>query len=235
MKEEQENQLQAFFQEIDAYPDSTVSAAFSQLPVQNQMAALWAAPEELYPKFAARLTVEELLTLTRSLYDERLRYADEIVLGVYAQLTAMLQDVDTEEEEKKKQQMLVSLYNAIPEMEKQRALLETLEVMNMEAANTIRGGIIDEWTFLNSDDRCIQRVIREIDNSELGAYLQRASEALSQKFLGNMSSRMAEMLKEDMEFMGPVSDGTYKEASENIHRIYRLLAEAGEIIVPKRG
>lgn len=234
MKEEWDNQMEAIFNEIAAYSDGTVSSVFSQLPVQNQLAALWAAPEELYPKFASRLSVDELLTLTRSLYDERLRYADEIVLGVYAQLAALLQDADTEAEEKKKQQMLVSLYNAVPDAERQRILLETLEITNVDAANAIRGAIIDEWTFVNSEDLCIQRLIREIDNSELAAYLQRASEALSRKFLGNMSSRMAEMLKEDMEFMGRVSDSSYLSAQKNICRVYRLLEEAGEVVLPKR-
>lgn len=234
MTKENQEQLQAYFEEISRYPDGTVSRAFCLLSPQNRIVALTAAPEELYRKFVAAMPLEDILTLTQGLATELIRYEDAVILGVFAQLQSLLVSNDTLEEERRKAEILINLYHAIDSADKKQSLLEVLEVMNVEAAETIRDSIVDEATLLRSDNQTIQRLLRELDNAELATFLSRASQELTEKLLGNMSSRMAEMLKEDMEFMGPVSDGAYKKASENIQRVYRLLVEAGVIIYPKR-
>jgi flagellar motor switch protein FliG len=54
------------------------------------------------------------------------------------------------------------------------------------------------------DDRSMQRVLKEVDTKDLSTALKGASEELQEKFFRNMSSRAAEMIREDMEYMGPI-------------------------------
>ena len=65
--------------------------------------------------------------------------------------------------------------------------------------------------------------------------LKTASYQLNNKILGNMSSRAAETIREDMEFMGPVRISDVEAAQQKIVDIVRRLEEAGEIIIAGRG
>ena len=85
------------------------------------------------------------------------------------------------------------------------------------------------------DDRSLQRVLREIELKELGLALKGATEDLRSKFFKNMSKRAAEMLKEDMEFMGPVRVKDVEESQQKIVNVVRSLEEAGEIIITTGG
>ena len=77
--------------------------------------------------------------------------------------------------------------------------------------------------------------IKEIENDELGVALKTASEDLREKILGNMSSRAAEMIREDMEFMGPVRLSDVEAAQQRIVDIVRRLEDAGDIVITGRG
>ena len=85
------------------------------------------------------------------------------------------------------------------------------------------------------DDRSMQRVLKEIDTKDLSMALKGASEELQEKFFRNMSSRAAEMIKEDMEYMGPIRLKDVEEVQQRIVDIVRRLEEEGEIIISGRG
>ena len=85
------------------------------------------------------------------------------------------------------------------------------------------------------DDKGIQRVLKEIENDELCVALKPASEDLREKILGNMSSRAAEMIREDMEFMGPVRVTDVEAAQQRIVDVVRRLEDTGEIVISGRG
>jgi flagellar motor switch protein FliG len=85
------------------------------------------------------------------------------------------------------------------------------------------------------DDRGIQAVLKEVDNEELSLALKTASKELQDKILGNMSERAGDMIREDMEFMGPVRVSDVEAAQQRIVDIVRRLEEAGEIIIQGRG
>ena len=85
------------------------------------------------------------------------------------------------------------------------------------------------------DDRSIQRLMKEIDTKELGMALKGASEELQEKFLRNMSARASEMIKEDMQFMGPIRLKDVEEVQQRIVDTIRRLEEDGEIIISGRG
>jgi flagellar motor switch protein FliG len=85
------------------------------------------------------------------------------------------------------------------------------------------------------DDKAIQRIMKELDNKEVALALKMASEELKDKFLSNVSSRGAEMIREDMEFMGPVRVSDVEAAQQRIVDIVRRLEDSGEIVISGRG
>ena len=88
---------------------------------------------------------------------------------------------------------------------------------------------------INLDSTAIQRFIREIENQELTVALKGATPEVSDLIFSNMSKRMAEMIREDMDFMGPVRLRDVEEAQQNIVNTIRRLEEAGEIVISRGG
>lgn len=81
------------------------------------------------------------------------------------------------------------------------------------------------------DERCLQRVLREISNKDLAKALLDTNEAIKEKLFENMSRRSVAMLKEDMETLKDISINEIKESRNNILAIIRRLSDTGEIIV----
>jgi len=86
--------------------------------------------------------------------------------------------------------------------------------------------------FLKLDDKAIQRVLREVDSQEIAKALKSVKETVKERIFGNMTARAAQMLKEDMEYMGPVRNADVKESQEKMINIIRRLEETGEIVIP---
>ena len=85
------------------------------------------------------------------------------------------------------------------------------------------------------DDKSIQRVLREVDNSELAIAMKAANEQVQEAIFNNLSKRLAVMIKEDMEYMGPVRMKDVEEAQQKIVNIIRKLEDSGEIIISRGG
>jgi flagellar motor switch protein FliG len=81
------------------------------------------------------------------------------------------------------------------------------------------------------DDKGIQAVLREVDSARLVIAMKGADAALVDRFLKNMSSRAAEMLKDDMEARGPVRLSEVEEAQKEILATTRRLAESGAVVI----
>jgi flagellar motor switch protein FliG len=78
-------------------------------------------------------------------------------------------------------------------------------------------------------------VLKEVDTKELSMALKGASEELQVKFFKNMSSRAGEMIKEEMEYMGPIRLKDVEEVQQRIVDVIRRLEEDGEIVISGRG
>ncbi len=117
----------------------------------------------------------------------------------------------------------------------EKFIMETLEVQNGELAEEIRKRMFVFEDIINLDSVSIQRFIREIENNELSVACKGAAEEVQDVIFANMSKRMAEMLKEEMEFMGPVRLRDVEEAQQKIVNVIRKLEEAGEIIIARGG
>ena len=113
--------------------------------------------------------------------------------------------------------------------------METLEVEEPELADEIRRKMFVFEDILTLDNRAIQTVLREIDNNELAVALKNANEDVQKLIFDNLSSRLAAMINEDMEFMGPVKLKDVEEAQQKIVNIIRKLEDSGEIVVSRGG
>ncbi len=131
-------------------------------------------------------------------------------------------------------QAIVDILNAV-DRGTEKFIMETLEIQEADLAEEIRKRMFVFEDIINLDSVSIQRFIREIDNSELSVALKGSTEEVKEIIFANMSKRMAEMLAEDMEFMGPVRLRDVEEAQQKIVNVIRKLEEAGEIIIARGG
>ena len=88
---------------------------------------------------------------------------------------------------------------------------------------------------LNMDDRAVQKVLREVDTQEVAKAIKGTSEAVLEKIFRNMSKRAGGMLREDMEYMGPIRKQDALESQHKITSIIKHLEETGEIILTRSG
>ena len=117
----------------------------------------------------------------------------------------------------------------------EKHIMETLEVEEPELADEIRKKMFVFEDILLLDDRASQRVLRDVENSDLGLALKGANEQVQNAIFNNLSKRLAVMIKEDMEFMGPVRMKDVEEAQQKIVNVIRKLEENQEIIISRGG
>lgn len=117
----------------------------------------------------------------------------------------------------------------------EKHIMETLEIDEPELADEIRRKMFVFEDILSLDDKTIQRVLRDVDNNELSIALKGTNEEVQNAIFSNLSKRLAEMIKEDMEYMGPVRMKDVEEAQQKIVGVIRKLEDTGEIIISRGG
>ncbi len=129
---------------------------------------------------------------------------------------------------------IVNILNAV-DRSTEKHIMETLEIEEPELADEIRRKMFVFEDILTLDNRAIQTVLREVDNNELAIALKSTNEQVQQVIFDNLSSRLAAMIKEDMEYMGPVRLKDVEDAQQKIVNIIRKLEDAGEIVISRGG
>jgi len=117
----------------------------------------------------------------------------------------------------------------------EKTIMEGLESEDPDLVEQIRRLMFVFEDILLVNDKGIQAMLKEVDNDELSLALKTASEELKAKIFSNMSERAAALIKEDMQFMGPVRISDVEAAQQRIVDIVRRLEEAGEIVIQGRG
>lgn len=117
----------------------------------------------------------------------------------------------------------------------ERRILEYLDQADAQLAADVRKLMFTFDDLILLDDRSLQRLLREIDNRDLVLALKGASEELRGRIFRNQSSRAAQMLKEELDVMGPVRIRNIEEAQQRIANIVRRLDEAEEIVIAGKG
>jgi flagellar motor switch protein FliG len=200
----------------------TIALILCYLDPEQAAMVLGALPQEKQADIAKRVATMETTS-------------PEIVKEVEA---VLVQKLSTVAEEKFTSaggvQSIVDILNRV-DRSTERLIIETLEQENPELADDIRNRMFVFEDINLLDDTAVRRILREIDSKELAKALKGSSEELFNRVFSNMSQRAGEMLKEEMEFLGPIRLREVEEAQQNIVRVIRRLDEAGEIIISRGG
>ncbi len=117
----------------------------------------------------------------------------------------------------------------------EKIIIEALEEDDPELAEEIKKRMFVFEDIVLLDDRAIQKVLREVDTSELGKALRGVEAEVQDKIFRNMSKRASQLLKEEMDYMGPVRLKDVEETQQKIVSIIRKLEDQGEIVVARSG
>lgn len=131
-------------------------------------------------------------------------------------------------------QAIVNILNTV-DRGTEKYIMETLEIEDTDLAEEIRKRMFVFEDILTLDNRSIQRFLRDVENNQLAIALKGATEEVQKAIYSNMSKRLSEMIREDIEFMGPVRLKDVEEAQQKIVNIIRKLEDAGEIVISRGG
>lgn len=213
------SQLMNFLQNENS---QTIALIMTYLNPEQSASLLASMPPEKQVDIARRMATMD-------------RTSPEIILEVEKVLERQLASVVTEDYTNVGGiQAVVNILNNV-DRGTEKNIIEALEMENPDLAEEIRRRMFVFEDILTMDNRSIQRTLREVDSNDLTMALKGASEEVKKKIFNNMSKRQAEMINEDMQYMGPVRLRDVEEAQQKIVNIIRKLEDAGEIIISRGG
>jgi flagellar motor switch protein FliG len=118
---------------------------------------------------------------------------------------------------------------------REKQILDALDILNPPLSETIRKSLFTFEDIFTLDERSIQQIMREVSNETLTLSLKTCTDDLKGKIYRNISSRAAEVIKEDLEVMGPVRLSDVEKAQTEIVKLASRLEEEGKIIIVGRG
>ena len=129
---------------------------------------------------------------------------------------------------------LIGVLNAV-ERATEKNIIETMEVQEPSLAEEVKKRLFVFEDVVLIDDRSLQRLMKEIDMKDLSISLKGVTDEVKEKFYKNMSKRAAEMLKEEMAYMGPVRIRDVDQAQQRIVAVVKKLEGRGEIVISRPG
>ena len=129
---------------------------------------------------------------------------------------------------------IVNILNTV-DRSTEKHIMESLEIEEPELADEIRKKMFVFEDIMLLDDRAIQRVLRDVDNNDLAVALKGANEDVQNTIFKNLSKRLSALIKENMEFMGPVRMKDVEEAQQKIVGVIRKLEDSAEIVISRGG
>jgi flagellar motor switch protein FliG len=116
-----------------------------------------------------------------------------------------------------------------------KSLMDQIEADNPDLAAEIKQKMFVFENLVLIDDRGFQKMLRRVETADLAVALKAASDEVKDKVFRNMSARAGEMLKEEIEDMGPVRMKDVEDAQQKIAAMVQELEAAGELIISGRG
>jgi len=200
----------------------TISLILTQLIPQQAAGVLAELPPELQSEVALRIATME-------------KISPEVLKEVEATLQSHFQNTagrDLSVSGGAKQ--IAEILNII-ETAAEKNILQAIEAENADLAAEIKNMMFVFDDLILLDDRGIQRLLKEVETKDLAISLKAASEEVKNKIFANVSERVAVLVKEEMEFMGPMRLSDVESAQQRIVETVRRLEEEGQIVVAGRG
>ncbi|MGI6484908.1 MAG: flagellar motor switch protein FliG [Thermoanaerobacterales bacterium] len=200
----------------------TIALIMTYLDPEQSAAVLSSLPPEKQVDIARRVAIMD-------------RTSPEIIFEVEKVLERQLASVVTDEYANVGGiQTVVNILNNV-DRGTEKNIIEELEVDNPELAEEIRRRMFVFEDIITLDNRSLQRILREVDNQDLTLALKGTREEVKKRIFENISKRQSEMIKEDMQYMGPVRLRDVEDAQQRIVNIIRKLEDSGEIIISRGG
>lgn len=212
-------QLLNFIQ--DEHPQ-TIALILSYLPSGQSATVISALPPEKQADVAKRIAMMD--RTSPDVIKEVERILERKISSLVNQDYTIIGGVDA----------IVEILNTV-DRGTERHIMENLEIDEPELADEIRRKMFVFEDILTLDDRAIQRVLRDVDNNDLAMALKGSNEEVQSVIFKNLSKRLATMIQEDMEFMGPVRLKDVEEAQQKIVNIIRKLEDSAEIVISRGG
>lgn len=210
------------FNFINKEHPQTIALILSYLEPDKAAVVLNLMPEAMQSEIAKRIAIMD-------------RTSPEIVKEVEAILEKKLSSVVTQDfTVVGGVETLVDILNSV-DRGTEKSILEDLEEEDQDLAEEIRKRMFIFDDIITLDDQSIRRVLREVDSKDLAYALKGSNDEVSERIFRNLSKRAAEMLREDIELLGPVRIREVETAQQKIVQIIRRLDETGEIIISRGG
>ncbi len=219
LKKAEPKQLANFLQK--EHPQ-TISLILSHLASELSADVLEAFPEELRADVAFRITT--LGRVAPSLVGEIESVVDQVAEEVINENSTSSGGA----------RLMAAILNKVGVVQA-KFLMGSIEQRDPQAAAEVKRLMFMFEDVLYIDDRSVQRILREVDKKDLTLSLKIADEKLKQKIFANMSERASELVKEDLQFMGPVRLRDVEAAQMRIIEVIRQLEENEEIVIGGRG
>lgn len=212
-------QVLSFIQ--DEHPQ-TIALILAYMPLGSAAAIIGRLPHDLRADVAARIASMD-------------QTPPEVIRQVESVLEKKVSSiVDQEMAQAGGPKALVDLLNRV-DRGTERLIMDSLAESNPELADKVRNMMFVFEDVVQLDDRAVQQILKEVDMKDLATALKGVNPEVQDKVYRNMSERAVAMLKEDMEFMGPVRLRVVEEAQQKIVSVIRRLEEAGEVVIGRDG
>jgi flagellar motor switch protein FliG len=212
-------QVLSFIQ--DEHPQ-TIALILAYMPINNAALILGKLPSELRADVAGRIAMMD-------------QTPPEVIRRVEQVLEKKVSSILNQEMTKAGgPKALVDLLNRV-DRSTERLIMDSLAERNPELAEAVKNMMFVFEDVVQLDDRAVQQVLKEVDLKELATALKGVNQEVQDKVYRNMSERAVGMLKEDIEFMGPVRLKVVEDAQQKIVGVIRRLEEAGELTIGRGG
>ncbi len=219
LKKADPSQVLSFIQ--DEHPQ-TIALILSYMPLHSAAQIVSKLPPEARVDVAARIAMMDQTP------PEVLRRVESVL---ERKLSSVLNQEMTQAGGPK---ALVDLLNHV-DRSTERLIIDSISESNPELAEQVKNMMFVFEDIVQLDDRAVQSILKEVDIKELATALKGTSKDVQDKVFKNMSERATGMLKEDMEFMGPVKLRVVEESQQKVVATIRRLEEAGELQIGRGG
>jgi len=219
LREIDSKQLVSFIQ--NEHPQ-TIAVILTQLNSQQAASVLSELPSELQSEVALRIATME-------------KISPDILKEIEENLSAHFEaSAEGDLSISGGAKTMAEILNLI-ETSAEKNILQSLEAENAELAAEIKNMMFVFDDLILLDDRSIQRLLKEVESRDLAIALKAAGEEVRTKIYANVSERVAVMIKEEMEFMGPMRLSDVEASQQAIVETVRRLEEEGQIVISGRG
>ncbi len=200
----------------------TISLIMTQLPSQSAAAILSDLPSEVQADVSFRIATME-------------KISPDVINELEVMLERQFEDVGTGDLSFSGGAKTIAEILNLVEASAEKGIMETMESENPDLASEIKNLMFVFEDIILLDNRSIQRILKEVETKDLAIALKAASEEVKGKIFTNISERVASMIKEEMEFMGPMRLSDVEAVQQKIVEVIRRLQDEGQIIITGRG